>query len=121
MPWLVQFSKENLWHRQFHTEVGIYKIEGPTVVYEDNQSAISMANNPGVPHKRSKHYGIEFAFFKQSVELGEIVPQYVPTEEQAADMLTKTLTVGKFTEFRDKVMGLNPKQVHFNTQKFTKV
>lgn len=118
---LVQFSKENLWHRQFHTEVGIYKLEGPTVVYEDNQSAISMANNPGVPHKRSKHYGIEFAFFKQSVELGEIVPQYVPTEEQAADMLTKTLSVVKFTEFRDKVMGLKAKQVHFNTQKFTKV
>jgi len=48
-------------------------------------------------------------------------PQYVPTEEQAADMLTKTLSVVKFTEFRDKVMGLKAKQVHFNTQKFTKV
>jgi hypothetical protein len=88
-------------------------------VYEDNQSAISMANNPGVPHKRSKHFGIEFAFFKQSVELGEIIPEYVSTDDQAADMLTKTLPAAKFTRFRDMVMGMTSKQVHFNTQSLT--
>ena len=118
---LVQFSKENLWHRQFHDELKIYTPTGPTVVYEDNQSAISMANNPGVPHKRSKHFGIEFAFFKQSVELGEIIPEYVSTDDQAADMLTKTLPAAKFTRFRDMVMGMTSKQVHFNTQLLTTV
>jgi len=118
---LVQFSKENLWHRQLHNELGIYKLTGPTIVYEDNQSAISMANNPGTPHKRAKHFGIEFAFFKQSVDLKEVKPEYVSTEEQAADMLTKTLTVAKFTKLRDMVMGMKTKQVHFSTQQLTKI
>jgi hypothetical protein len=66
--------------------------------------AIAMSENPGVPHKRSKHFGIEFAFYKQSVEMGEITPKYVGTNDQPADMLTKTLTYEKFTKFRDQVM-----------------
>ena len=87
---LVHFSKENIWHRQFHNELGLFNILKPTVVYENNTAAISMANNPGVPHKRSKHFGIEFAFFKQCVTLKEIKLAHLSTEEQPADLLTKT-------------------------------
>lgn len=41
---LVQFGKENLWHRQFHSELKLYKISGPTVVYEDNSASIFLSN-----------------------------------------------------------------------------
>ncbi len=81
--------------------MGLFPPVGPTVVYEDNKASITMANDPGIPHKRSKFFGIEFAFFKQSVELGEIKPEYVPTEVQPADMLTKILPRPKFSMFRD--------------------
>ena len=110
---LVQIAKENIWQRQMHNELNLFPFTGPTVVYEDNKAAITMSNNPGVPHKRSKFFGIEFAFFKQSVELGEIQPEYVPTELQPADMLTKTLPRPKFSLFRDMMMGGEQLQTHF--------
>ena len=110
---LVQFSKENIWHRQFHKELNLFSTAKPTLVYEDNESAITMAKNTGLPHKRSKHFGIEFGYFKQSVELGEIFPVFVPTDAQLADMLTKTLPPKKFIYFRDMVMGDAVLQKHF--------
>jgi hypothetical protein len=113
---LVHFAKENLWHRQFHSELKLYSVDQPTVVYEDNSSAITLASNLGIPHKRSKHFGIEFAYFKQSVEKKEITPVFVPTDEQPADMLTKTLHPAKFVYFRDLMMGDADLQAHFVKQ-----
>ena len=110
---LVQISKENLWHRQFQEELKLYPLNGPTIVYEDNQSSITMSNDPGVPHKRSKHFGIEFGYFKQSVQLKEIQVEYISTEDQPADMLTKSLQAAKFEKFRDIVMGGEKLQHHF--------
>ena len=52
-----------------------------------------------------KHFGIEWAFFKEAVELKEVKLMHVRTDEQAADMLTKSLATPKFAEFRDMVMG----------------
>jgi hypothetical protein len=111
---LVHFSKENLWHRQFQKELALFEVDSPTIVFEDNQSAITMSNDLGIPHKRSKHFGIEFAFFKQSVEMGEISPVFVTTEEQLADMLTKPLIPKKFIYFRDSMMGDKTMQDHFS-------
>ena len=71
----------------------------------DNTASITMSNDLGLPHKRSKHFGIEFSFFKQSVILKEILPVFVSTDDQPADMLTKTLLPSKFIKFRDMVMG----------------
>jgi hypothetical protein len=113
---LVFFSKENLWHRQFHSELNLYPVDTPTIVYEDNTASITMSNNPGIPHKRSKHFGIEFAFFKQSVELKEITPVFIPTDDQPADMLTKTLPPAKFVKFRESVMGGEHVQIFFDTK-----
>ena len=110
---LVHFSKENLWHRQFHGELGIFPVDRPTKVFEDNTASITLANNPGVPHKRSKHFGLEWAIFKESVSLGEVALEHVPTETQLADMLTKALVSDKFKEFRDAVMGTQVSQEHF--------
>ena len=42
---LVHFSKENLWHRQFYQELGLYAILKPTVVFEDNTASITMSND----------------------------------------------------------------------------
>ena len=110
---LVQIAKENVWHRQFHDELNLFPVTTATVVYEDNQASITMSTNQGIPHKRSKHFGIEWAFFKQAVEFKEIKPVFVSTNEQPADMLTKALPFPKFSIFRDKVMGEKELQGHF--------
>jgi hypothetical protein len=82
-------------------------------VYEDNTASISMSTYKGSPHKRSKHFGIEWAYFKQAVELLEIKPVYISTNEQPADMLTKALPFQKFSLFRNKIMGDKILQDHF--------
>ena len=112
---LVQFSKENLWQRQFHGELGLFKTDGPTIVYEDNSASISLSKIPGNHHKKSKHFGLEWSMFRESVEFGEIEPVFVKTDEQAADMLTKPLSARKFVYFRDLVMGEERLQLHFST------
>jgi hypothetical protein len=113
---LVTFGKENLWHLQLHQELGCFKVDQPTIVYEDNTASIHLANDLSSPHKRSKHFGIEWAFFKQSIEKGEITPVYVSTQSQPADILTKSILSSKFAEFRDMVMGCEDFQAHFYPQ-----
>ena len=110
---LVHFGKENLWHRQLHLELGLFPVNSPTEVYEDNTASITLASSLGTPHKKSKHFGLEWAWFKESVEFKEIVPIHVGTDQQPADMLTKAIISGKFSEFRDMVMGVQDLQTHF--------
>jgi hypothetical protein len=102
---LVTIGKENSWHRQFQTEINLFPVDKPTTVYEDNTASISLSSDLGTPHKKSKHFGIEWSYFKESVQLGEIFPVYVSTEDQPADMMTKSLVSAKFNIFRDMVMG----------------
>ena len=111
---LVHFSKENQWHRQFHAELGLFDVGSPTIVYEDNTASITLASSLGTPHKRSKHFGIEWAIFKESVELKELTLIHVTTDNQPADMMTKSLMTKFFFEFRDSVMGSQESQEHFN-------
>ena len=110
---LVTIGKENLWHLQLQKELGMFKVDEPTTIYEDNTASITMASDLSTPHKRSKHFGIEWSFFKESVENREIIPVYVSTDEQPADMLTKALTTNKFAVFREIVMGSQHLQNHF--------
>jgi len=86
----------------------------PTIVYEDNTASITLASSLGTPHKRSKHFGIEWAIFKEAVELKELTLIHVTTDNQPADMLTKSLMTKAFFEFRDSVMGSQDKQDHFS-------
>ena len=72
-----------------------------------------MSTKQGVPHKRSKHFGIEWAMFKEAVDFGEVYPTYISTDEQPADMLTKPLPAKKFIYFRDIIMGPAALQRHF--------
>jgi hypothetical protein len=76
----------------------------PTIIHCDNQSGIKLSENP-VFHDRSKHIDIWYHFIRDCVQRGAIQLQYVPTNEQVADILTKALMKGKFVYFEDK-MGI---------------
>ena len=54
----------------------------------DNQGAIVIANDP-MSNKRTKHIDIRYHYVRERVEAQDIVPQYLNTEEMAADCLTK--------------------------------
>ena len=98
-------TQEAVWMRQLSTDLRNSPTR-PTVVYEDNQSSISMAKNPKF-HGRCKHIGIKYHFIRGHVKAKTIDIKYCPTENMVADMLTKGLSVEKFVKFRD-LMGLRP-------------
>jgi len=63
-----------------------------------------MTENP-VLHKRSKHIDIRFHFIRERVASGEVVLQYVPTERQLGDLLTKALQRVRLVMLRDRILG----------------
>ena len=63
-------TQEAIWLRHLQEELGVTNT-GPTLIFEDNQGAISMAKNP-VFHKRMKHVQIRYHFVREAVEQGTI-------------------------------------------------
>jgi hypothetical protein len=89
--------------RQLLSDLGS-KQEGATVIHEDNQGCIALATNP-VVHKRSKHIDIRHHFIREKTECRDIKLEYINTECQLADLLTKALTRARFEMLRDQVLG----------------
>ncbi len=98
-----QASCEAIWLRKLL--YGLFDQElTPTVIHYDNQSCIKLTENP-VFHDRSKHIDIRYHFIRDYVQKGAVKLEYISTDEQATDVLTKSLRRGKQVHFRDK-MGL---------------
>eukprot|EP00253_Pinus_taeda_P001791 PITA_01791 len=74
----------------------------PSVIYYDNQSCIKLTENP-VFYDRSKHIGIRYHFIRDYVQKGAVKLEYISTDEQVADILTKALPRGKHVYFRGKM------------------
>ena len=73
----------------------------PTVLV-DNKSAIQLCKNP-VFHDRSKHIETRYHFIRESIDSGQIAVEYINTEDQLADILTKPLRRIKFQGLREKI------------------
>jgi hypothetical protein len=74
----------------------------PTVIHYDNQSCIKLFKNPTF-HDGSKHIEIRYHFIRDCVKRGAIQIEYIPTDEQIADILATSLPRGKHVYFRDKI------------------
>jgi hypothetical protein len=89
-------------------EVGVLPAaEVPKVhckVFEDNSGAIEIARLPKM-RPRTKHLNIKYHHFRDQVARGRITIQFVPTEDQIADMLTKPVSIERLVRFRKKLMG----------------
>jgi hypothetical protein len=75
-----------------------------TTIYCDNQNCIRLSEHP-VFHERSKHIEIKYYFIRDKVQKGEVKLEYIPTDEQTTNILTKPLSIIKFAYFREK-MGI---------------
>ena len=85
----VDAGREIVWMRNLLTELG-YSLSEPSILRIDNQSAVTVSKNPE-HHGRMKHLDLRFFWLRDQVEAGVIAPAYVPTAENAADILTKAV------------------------------
>lgn len=100
-----QATKEAVWLRMLLGEL-LANGEEPTatIIYGDNQGAIALAKNPQF-HARTKHIALQHHFVREKQAENKVDLQYIPTEKQVADGLTKALPKDKFIAFRD-ALGL---------------
>ena len=73
-----------------------------TVILYNNQSCIKMTENL-VFHDKLKHIEIRYIYIQDMIQKVAIKLQYVSTDEQVADVLTKPLSQIKFEYFQDKI------------------
>ncbi|CAI7848342.1 unnamed protein product [Closterium sp. NIES-53] len=86
--------QEGVWLRRLLQEMGIH-IEGPTTIRSDSKSAIALAKNDNW-HGRTKHMDIKYHWVREQLEKKAFTFEFVRTEDQAADFLTKVLPKANF-------------------------
>ena len=80
---------EGMWILRVLKEPKI-EVELPLKLYCDNKAAISIAHN-SVQHDRTKHIEIDRHFIKEKIDSGTLCLPFVPSNQQTADILTKSL------------------------------
>jgi hypothetical protein len=83
--------------RKLLADLGLV-LKSATPLLINNQSAIALTQNP-VHHCRTKHIDVRHHFIREKVANGTILPEYIPTDNQPADILMKPLPALKFEKF----------------------
>jgi hypothetical protein len=95
---VVNAIQEALWLRQILSEFG-FQQQHLTSLWCDNQSAIKLAKDP-VQHQCNKHIELHMHFIRNLIHDQVIEVLFFPTEDQVADIFTKSLTEAKFSKLR---------------------
>jgi hypothetical protein len=77
-----------LWLKYMLADYGIS--QGTMTLFCDNTSTINISKNP-VQHSRTKHIDIRHHFIRELVEDKVVALEYIDTQHQKADILTKPL------------------------------
>lgn len=94
--------KEAKWLSILERELNIPK--KPITIYEDNQSTMKLAENR-ITSERSKHIEVKYHYIRNEIEKKNFRLEYIPTEFQTADVLTKSLGAIAHQRHR-KALGL---------------
>jgi len=96
-------GKMLLFFRSILNDLG-YEQEDATVLYEDNNGALMMANAQQ-PTRRTRHMDIKKFALLDWVEQDLLILRAIKTAENAADGLTKPLPKQLFTRHSDTILG----------------
>jgi len=86
---LIDAAKDTTYFRRLMNELRIDTQE-PTQLMNDNQSCIKLVKNP-VMHAKTKHIELQHYFICEAAAAGNVSINYVPTNLQQEDFLTKPL------------------------------
>ncbi len=93
-----QAVKEAIWLKKFLAEA-LNQEQVTVVIHCDNQGAIALAKNNQF-HARTKHIDIREKWVREAVAAKDVALEYIPTDLQLDDGLTKPLPKDKFNFFR---------------------
>jgi hypothetical protein len=96
-------TNELIWLRRLLCKIGQDQ-PNPTVLKTNNQASISLTQNP-VFHKAIKHTEVRYHHMCHCFESEIILPTYISTNDQVADILMKALPKDKHERFAN-AMGL---------------
>lgn len=96
---LSETCKEINWLRRISKEMKI-NLPKATKILTDSQSAMSMINNQKFSN-RTKHIDTKYHFIRDKVMTKEVELEYVSTEKNVADMLTKPLGATRIRQLRE--------------------
>jgi hypothetical protein len=96
--------QEVKWYVKLLSELNGERPKGEQVVVRcDNTAAIDIAKNDK-HHDRTKHIDIRHHFVREEVNEGRMTLNWVRTEEQVADVLTKRLKRAAFEKFKGRLL-----------------
>lgn len=96
-------ARDIVWIRNVLKEMG-FKQKEPTKLHQDNKSCIIMANR-GQGGEFSRSVDIKYFWISEQVHKRRIALEYIPSEDLIADGLTKSMSVTKFLEWRNKILN----------------
>jgi hypothetical protein len=93
-----EVTKDVLWFKDWLEE--IYTSKTKIIIKCDNTAAI-MSSKDDKNHQRTRHIDIRYHMVKDQIHNGILQIEYVSTQDQLADILTKPLPRQSFERFRD--------------------
>lgn len=94
-------AQEYAWLTQLMKDLN-QPIEDGVILHCDNLSAVRLAENL-LFHARTKHVEVHYQFLREKVLQGDIEMKPVKTNDQVADIFTKSLPTTKLLEFRKSI------------------
>ena len=94
-----------VWRRCLLADLGVGR-HSSTIIYTDCPSTLAVARNL-VFHACTKHIDVHYHYVRERLSSGKISLDYVPTQENIANLFTKVLPNEKFEAFH-KALGLLP-------------
>ena len=85
------------WLRDLLGELG-YPQENPTIIEQDNQSAIQVYSEGVMKSSKTRHLSNKCAYISEMIQEKVIIPKYVQTDLILADVLTKPVTGTRFKD-----------------------
>ena len=102
---MAQTTRELVWLKQLLKELG-EEIKKPMQLYCDNKAAMYIASNP-VFHERTKHIEVDCHYVREKLLEGSISTTFVVTDNQLADIFTKSLSGSRIRIIRNKLDNSN--------------
>jgi hypothetical protein len=91
-----------MWLIDLLKELGL-SYESPCNIWCDNESTVQVSKN-NIKTERIKHVSTRYAFIVDESNKGVVLPRWISTTEQQADILTKSVGKIIFEKFRNKLM-----------------